>query len=214
MLFTQRQETILKIFVLCLGLSCLTALNVHAAGKPAVPAKKAVKLPGMRAFAAVGQQEYVCQFSGLEVCKEIEVQIWLIPNMGNLTSTVPAAGCVAAFPYRSLAIPFDLGGLDHFDLKWKLPAPLTANISYRFVLSGGIEVKALDEILLGKVAEFGSGTRISDTRFTWRVTNVKKFVGNHQPNVEYMDANILSGQPGYGWNPCNPVDPVITNTAN
>jgi hypothetical protein len=200
------------ILSLAVDLALAASPSAAVAPKKKLPPKPVSALVA-RTMSAPGQQEYTCEFTGLNKCKAMEVQVWLIPNLPSLGGGY--AGCVAAFPYKSLSLPSELpASVDAFDLVWTLVAPV-AGFEYQFAGTGtgvnrGIEVKSLDDVLFGKVSNLLTLNSQSATQFVWSV-NVKtysKFVGNHQPNVEYRPLGTND------WIPCVPVDPIITNNAS
>lgn len=164
---------------------------------------------GARAMFAPGQPDYTCNFTKGDAneCKPVTVQIWLIPTIDGGT-----AGCVAAFPYKSIVLPSTLPNtVKAFTLTWNLPTPPTS-VEYEFV-GDGIEVQPLDEDIFGARAKLLTGQPVvTKTQVNWTVnfdaSTAGRFIGNHQPNVRYR----VTG--GYSkWHNCVPVDPVITNNS-
>jgi hypothetical protein len=197
-----------------IGLALICALALSAAGSAAAetrknPPPKTAKPASARVMAAPGQQDYTCGYSAINGCPTFEVQIWLIPSQAPPGGVAGGpAGCVAAFPYKSLILPATKPAVDTFNLVWKLPTPKVAGVTYAFT-GAGIEVKPLDENLFGKVSNLFASSSMSPTQVTWTVRTDQyydKFLGNHQPVVSYTDST--------GTYACVPVDPIITNNAN
>ena len=206
-------------YAMALSLTVAMTVTAPVAAQTTLPAMPVIKRPatplvqppvptGVRTQFAPGQQDYTCNFTAgdPDVCRPITVQVWLIPAIKGGT-----AGCVAAFPYKSLVVPLTIpGSVDQFTLTWNLPAPpAKSTISYKFV-GQGIEVTPIDEQALGPVSNLLSApATVADTQVNWKVNvgYTKRFVGNHKPTVQYLDTSVSST-----WNNCIPVDPVITNS--
>ncbi len=156
------------------------------------------RLPTLVKTLAAGQQEFSCVGTA-SICPEFEVFAAMIPSAAG-----GVAGCIAAFPYKSLRISKNLlSRMGQQTLVWTLPTKASdpSMTPLRFG-NPGVQVNSLT----GSAKDLlQSEETPSANRIAWKLSAQPAlfFAGNHQPNVEY--------QSGKDWLPCTPVDPVITN---
>ena len=153
---------------------------------------------------AQGQVDYACSMvagSRATPCPDsFPVHAWMIPNM-----TGGYAGCVAAFPYKSLAVTSSPGAVA--TLRWKISSTFSGLV---FDTSrNGIDIT----VSPGgpPVSTVYSNPNTTPKMASWDAVMppMSHYTFNHTPMVGYLDpanpSQLL---------PCVAIDPLVTNDAN